>query len=115
MKKPTALTDEEKRVIKALLADGMRNQDIRTLINYERKATINFGRTRVLPSFSRRHDQLTAHGPPLSHRSAIDLPSGRGAFTSYYVAGSDNLDADRDVFVGNLLLTLVRQEARLHG
>ena len=44
MKKPTALTDEEKRVIKALLADGMRNQDIHTLINYERKVTINFGR-----------------------------------------------------------------------
>jgi hypothetical protein len=40
----TALTDEEKRVIKALIADGMRNQDIQTLINYERKATINFGR-----------------------------------------------------------------------
>jgi len=44
MKKPTALSDEEKRIIKALLADGMRNQDILTLINYEREATINFGR-----------------------------------------------------------------------
>src|SRR5262245_34071770 len=44
MKKPTSLTDEEKRIIKALLAEGMRNQDIHTLINYERGATINFGR-----------------------------------------------------------------------
>ena len=44
MKKPTTLSDEEKRIIKALLADGMRNQDILTLINYEREATINFGR-----------------------------------------------------------------------
>lgn len=44
MKKPTALSVEEKRVIKALVADGMRNQDIHTLINYEREATINFGR-----------------------------------------------------------------------
>lgn len=44
MKKPTALTDEEKRVVKALLADGMRNQDIHALINYERSATVNFGR-----------------------------------------------------------------------
>ncbi|WGR94389.1 DUF3644 domain-containing protein [Bradyrhizobium sp. ISRA443] len=43
-KAPTALTDEEKRVIKALLAEGMRNQDILTLVNYERSATINFGR-----------------------------------------------------------------------
>jgi hypothetical protein len=44
MKKQTALTDEEKRVVKALLADGMRNQDIHALINYERPATVNFGR-----------------------------------------------------------------------
>src|SRR5262245_42374432 len=44
MAKPTSLTDEERRVIKALLAEGMRNQDIHTLINYEREATINFGR-----------------------------------------------------------------------
>ncbi len=44
MKKPTALSDEEKRVIKALLARGARNQDIHALINYERSATINFGR-----------------------------------------------------------------------
>jgi hypothetical protein len=36
VKKPTALSDEEKRVVKALLADGMRNQDIHALINYER-------------------------------------------------------------------------------
>jgi hypothetical protein len=41
---PTALSDEEKRVVKALLADGMRNQDIHALINYERPTTINFGR-----------------------------------------------------------------------
>jgi hypothetical protein len=41
---PTALSDEEKRVVKALLADGMRNQDIHALINYERPSTVNFGR-----------------------------------------------------------------------
>jgi hypothetical protein len=44
MMKPTALTDEEKRVVKALLADGRRNQDIHARINYERCATVNFGR-----------------------------------------------------------------------
>lgn len=43
-KKATGLTDEEKRVIKALIAEGMRNQDIHALINYERKVTVNFGR-----------------------------------------------------------------------
>lgn len=44
MTRPTTLTDEEKRVIKALASEGMRNQDIHALINYERGATINFGR-----------------------------------------------------------------------
>src|SRR4029077_20312007 len=44
MKKPTTLTDEEKRVIKALLLEGMRNQDIHALINYGRTRTVNFGR-----------------------------------------------------------------------
>src|SRR6478672_5202341 len=44
MKKPTTLTDEEKRVIKALLAEGMRNQDIHAFINYGRTPTVNFGR-----------------------------------------------------------------------
>ena len=44
MTKPTTLTDEEKRVVKALASEGMRNQDIHALINYERVATVNFGR-----------------------------------------------------------------------
>jgi hypothetical protein len=44
LKKRSGLTDEEKRVVKALLAEGMRNQDIHALINYERPATVNFGR-----------------------------------------------------------------------
>lgn len=45
MKKESAsLTDEERRVIKALLAKGMRSQDIHALINYERSVTVNFGR-----------------------------------------------------------------------
>src|SRR4030095_2114428 len=37
-------TDEEKRVVKALASQGVRNQDIHALINYERPATVNFGR-----------------------------------------------------------------------
>lgn len=44
MKRATTLTDEEKRVAKALLAGGLRNQDVHALINYERPVTINFGR-----------------------------------------------------------------------
>ncbi|MGO8103320.1 DUF3644 domain-containing protein [Rhizobium leguminosarum] len=44
MFKASALTDEEKSIIKALLMKGWRNQDVHALINYERGATINFGR-----------------------------------------------------------------------
>jgi len=45
MKKTTkSLTDEEKRIVKGLLADGVSNQDIHALINYERAHTVNFGR-----------------------------------------------------------------------
>jgi hypothetical protein len=40
----TALTPIEKSVIKALIIDGWRNQDIQTLINSGRVASINFGR-----------------------------------------------------------------------
>lgn len=38
------LTALEKRIVKALLAKGERNQDIHALINYERTPTVNFGR-----------------------------------------------------------------------
>ena len=38
------LTAIEKRIVKALLAKGERNQDIHALINYERTPTVNFGR-----------------------------------------------------------------------
>jgi hypothetical protein len=40
----TALTPLERSVIKALLQDGWRNQDIQVLINTGRPASINFGR-----------------------------------------------------------------------
>lgn len=43
-KKSSGLSDEEKRIAKALAISGMSNQDIHALINYERPATVNFGR-----------------------------------------------------------------------
>jgi Protein of unknown function (DUF3644) len=45
-KKPsiTALTPTEKSVVKALLNEGWRNQDVQALINTGRTASINFGR-----------------------------------------------------------------------
>ena len=39
-----SLTLEEKRVVKALLGQGKRNQDIQALVNSGRKATINSAR-----------------------------------------------------------------------
>ena len=39
-----ALTDEEKPIVKALLTEGWRNEDIQALINIGRKATINSAR-----------------------------------------------------------------------
>ncbi len=43
-KKQGGLTEEEKRIVKALLAKGLRNQDIQALVNTGREATINSGR-----------------------------------------------------------------------
>ncbi|MFS8051546.1 DUF3644 domain-containing protein [Rhizobium sp. BR 317] len=63
-KKGNGLTAEEKSIIKALLMKGERNQDIHALINYERDATVNFGRisgvkkAAVLPASD---DMITAY------------------------------------------------------
>jgi len=43
-KREGGLTAEEKRVVKALLQEGMRNQDIQALVNIGRSATINSAR-----------------------------------------------------------------------
>jgi hypothetical protein len=43
-KKEGTLTFEEKRAVKALLAEGRRNQDIQDLVNRGRRATINSAR-----------------------------------------------------------------------
>jgi hypothetical protein len=42
--KEGGLKAEEKRIVKALLAEGMRNQDIQALVNIGRRATINSAR-----------------------------------------------------------------------
>lgn len=39
-----SLTNQEKRLVKALLAEGWKNQEIQNLVNSGRKATINSGR-----------------------------------------------------------------------
>ncbi|WP_125461589.1 MULTISPECIES: DUF3644 domain-containing protein [Rhodomicrobium] len=42
--KDGSLTSDEKRAVKALIAEGMRNQDIQDLVNRGRRATINSAR-----------------------------------------------------------------------
>ena len=42
--KEGTLTQEERRAVKALIAEGMRNQDIQDLVNRGRRATINAAR-----------------------------------------------------------------------
>jgi hypothetical protein len=46
----SSLTPTEKSVIKALLNEGWRNQDIQALINVGRAASINFGRISTIKS-----------------------------------------------------------------
>ncbi len=43
-KRQGGLTEEEKPVVKALLAKGWRNQDIQALVNIGREATVNSAR-----------------------------------------------------------------------
>jgi uncharacterized protein DUF3644 len=51
-KREGGLNVEEKRIVKALLAEGMRNQDIQALVNTGRNATINSARITGV-----KHDQ----------------------------------------------------------
>jgi hypothetical protein len=42
--KGASLTPQEKRIVKALIAKGWKNQDINAWINFGRRTTVNFGR-----------------------------------------------------------------------
>ena len=73
--KGVSLTDEEKRVAKAMLAKGMRSQDVHAFINAQRPITVNFGRiagikksTSIVPAtneevefFKRKKNQLRSY------------------------------------------------------
>lgn len=49
-----ALTKVERRIVKSLLAQGWRNQDIQALVNTNRKATINSARITEVKSNARQ-------------------------------------------------------------
>ncbi|PSH61745.1 hypothetical protein CU102_26575 [Phyllobacterium brassicacearum] len=63
------LTALEKRIVKALLAKGERNQDIHALINYERTPTVNFGRITTVKKDATR--------PVLTHTDHRSARHGR--------------------------------------
>ena len=75
------LTKEEKRVVKALLAKGWRNQDVQALVNTGRKATVNFGR---FSSVKKDENQKEASDEEVAayqaRKYAYDARTGLNAF-----------------------------------
>jgi hypothetical protein len=76
-KSKKGLTDLEKRIIKALIAEGWRNQDIHAWINIGRQTTVNFGR---VSGVKKNLSQQPATGEELEyfmlHREAYDAQTG---------------------------------------
>jgi hypothetical protein len=76
-KSKKGLTDLEKRIIKALIAKGWRNQDIHAWINIGRQTTVNFGR---ISGVKKNLSQQPATGEELEyftlHRQAYDAQTG---------------------------------------
>ena len=72
-----ALTDEEKRIVRALLDKGQRNQDIQALINIGRSATVNGAR---ISEIKRIKDQESASDEELDffykRKQSYDLRTG---------------------------------------
>lgn len=75
MKTPS-LTENEKRIVKRLIADGERNQDVHHLINIGRTPTVNFGRL----SKSQEWDIEPASDDEIARfryeKSLVDLKTG---------------------------------------
>jgi hypothetical protein len=71
------LTDLEKRIVRALIAKGWRNQDIHAWINTGRQTTVNFGR---ISGVKNNPNQQPATGEEVAyfmlHRQAYDAQTG---------------------------------------
>ena len=82
----TALTQQEKSVIKALLNDGWRNQDIQVLINTGRAASINFGSSPAGTNTPFRGKFLSRNVPsllgpdPKANRPSLRTKAATGIF-----------------------------------
>jgi hypothetical protein len=79
---PSTLSSHEKAVIKALLAEGWRNQDIQALVNTGRPATINSGR---ISGIKKDHRIKSATKVEVdlfrARRAAFDQQTGLDPFT----------------------------------
>ncbi len=75
--KGASLTEQEKRIVKALLNNGWRNQDIHALVNSHRTKTVNFGR---FASIKKSLSQAVASKEELDfyflHKRAYDPQTG---------------------------------------
>lgn len=75
--KASALTAQEKRIIKALINQGWKNQDINARINIGRKASVNFGR---ISGVKKDANQVAASDDEVAffllHRQAYDAQTG---------------------------------------
>ena len=75
--KGASLTPQERRVVKALIASGWKNQDINALINAGRHTTVNFGR---ISGVKKDANQGAAGDDEVAffqlHRRAYDLQTG---------------------------------------
>lgn len=79
-KKQGSLTEEEKPIVKALLAKGYRNQDIQALINIGREATINSARitgvkndTNISPASDEEVEYFHIRKKSYDHRTGLNL------------------------------------------
>jgi Protein of unknown function (DUF3644) len=75
-----ALTDEEKPIVKALHAEGWRNQDIQALLNIGRDATINGARItevkqndKITPASARDVELFRAKKQAYDHKTGLNL------------------------------------------
>jgi Protein of unknown function (DUF3644) len=75
-----ALTEEEKPIIKALLAEGWRNQDIQALLNIGRDATINGARITevkqndaIIPASAEDVERFKAKKQAYDHKTGLNL------------------------------------------
>ncbi len=75
-----ALTAEEKPIVKALLAEGWRNQDIQALLNIGRDATINGARITevkkndaIAPASAGDVERFKARKQAYDHKTGLNL------------------------------------------